>query len=42
MVIQKISKGWIMESMDFYRTNVVSCKVVSGGFRTPLMRSYLH
>ena len=34
-------EGWIVDSMRFCRPNVVSCKIVDGNRKTPLIGAYL-
>ena len=41
MVTRECSNGWGIESTRFHRTNVVSCEIVSGHTRTPLVGAYL-
>ena len=40
MIVQEKSHSWIIESTQFRRPDVVSCKVVTGKW-TPLIRDYL-
>ena len=40
LVVIEHPQGWIMESMRFHKTNVVSCDIVSIDKRNPLVRSY--
>ena len=41
LVVQEITKVWSMDSMHFHRPNMVKCKVVFGGQRTPFIGAYL-
>ena len=34
-------EGWIVESMRFHGTNMVSCKLISGNQQTPIIGEYL-
>ena len=42
MVVCDRLKVWSFELTRFHGLNVVSCKFVSGGKRTPLIGAYLH
>ena len=41
IVTMEIPVGWGIESMRYHRLNVVSCKLVTGIIRTPLVCAYL-